>query len=631
MRKAVQEEEPTKEEAAPHKIETKWWIVLGALLVIVAGCLAYSNSFSGPFVLDDRASINSNPSIRSLWPITQVLNPPLQLSVSGRPVANLTFAVNYAIGGTDVTGYHVLNLIVHLCAALVLCGVVRRTLLTPALKERFGEEALPLALAVTLLWTLHPLQTASVTYVIQRIESISTFFYLLTTYCALRGFGGGRSIPWMGASVVACFLGVGAKEVMVSAPVIVLAYDRTFIAASFKEAIKKRWGYYLCLASSWFLLGYLIFSTGSRWGTAGAGTGVMWWEYGMTQLVAVTRYLGLVFWPSPLVFDYGYNLVRDWKDAILYAPPILGLLAGTAYAFWKHPPIGFLGVLFLAVMAPTSSVIPIKTQTMSEHRMYLPLATIIAFVIIGGWHLCKRYLRGVKPFGREALVFYAVVSIAAIAFGGATFARNRDYSTALSLWLDTIEESPNNARAHYWAAKAYHDLKNYGAAIDHYKTSMMIDPHSELHHIGLGNLYVDLVRIPEAIEEFRLAYKYAPTNLFTLSTLGSLLMREGRAAEAASYLDKAGRISKGDPHILRGLAMAYAASGDLNRAIPTMNLVISSGEPPLFVYMEFGGMLESAGRKREAFDVYSHVQRTAEQRGDYQMAGQARLRLASLR
>src|SRR5687768_14114124 len=148
-------------------------MLVGATLV-AAIVSAYFNSLGAPFVFDDLLAIPENPTIRRLWPLTDVLFPPRGegLSVEGRPVLNLTLAFNYAIGGTAVRGYHVVNLAIHSLATLTLFGLLRRTLLLPRLRERFGRDALPLSAIIAVLWSLHPLQTESVTYVIQRAESL---------------------------------------------------------------------------------------------------------------------------------------------------------------------------------------------------------------------------------------------------------------------------------------------------------------------------------------------------------------------------------------------------------------------------------------------------------------------------
>ena len=184
---------------------------LAAVVMLVAGtALAYSNSFSGPLVFDDIASITENASLRSWSPPWAPLIPQHGAgnTVDGRPVLNFSLALNYAAGGTAVAGYHLVNLLIHVAAALVLFGLVRRTLLLPRLAENFGRRSLPIAFATALLWALHPLQTESVTYIIQRAESLVSLFYLLTLYCFARGAVSPRPRRWLAAGTGACLCGM---------------------------------------------------------------------------------------------------------------------------------------------------------------------------------------------------------------------------------------------------------------------------------------------------------------------------------------------------------------------------------------------------------------------------------------
>ena len=177
-----------------------WRVLAVATVLILAAVGAYWNSFNVPFLLDDQWATSQNSSIQRLGRIGEVLLPPGGI-IAGRPLLNLTFALNYAWGGTSVRGYHVVNLLIHICAGLALLGIVRRTLLLPGLRHGYGEAALPLAAFAALIWTLHPLQTEAVTYISQRAESLMGLFYLLTLYCFIRSVssiadvGRGRRTP----------------------------------------------------------------------------------------------------------------------------------------------------------------------------------------------------------------------------------------------------------------------------------------------------------------------------------------------------------------------------------------------------------------------------------------------------
>jgi hypothetical protein len=260
----------TNEETLHHSSlgpRSSGWTVAAAVAIIVAVAAAYSNSFSGPFIFDDLSSIQDNEAIRSLRS-AEVLIPPGKANVARRLLTNLSFAVNYAIGKLDVRSYHVVNLLIHLLAALALFGIVRRTLLLPALRDRFGRASTGLATAVALIWALHPLQTESVTYIVQRAESLMGLCYLLTLYAVIRGATSERPRPWYAAAVVVCALGMGAKEVMATAPIVVLLYDHAFLSGSFRETFHRRGALYLGLAATWAVLAAILLLYK---GPAGAG------------------------------------------------------------------------------------------------------------------------------------------------------------------------------------------------------------------------------------------------------------------------------------------------------------------------------------------------------------------------
>ena len=228
-----------------------------AAVILAAGAWAYSNSFGGVFVLDDVRAIVRNPSIRTLWPLSVPLSPPSESTVAGRPVANLSFALSYAMGA-EPAPFHAGNLFIHLAAALALFGVVRRTLLSPRLRERFEAVAPWMAFAIALLWVVHPLQTAAVTYVVQRVESLMGLLYLLTLYCAIRASEGPGRRWWAAAAVVSCAAGMGTKETMVTAPVMVALWDWLFCEPEKGRPAGIRRGLVGALAASWLLLAFLV-------------------------------------------------------------------------------------------------------------------------------------------------------------------------------------------------------------------------------------------------------------------------------------------------------------------------------------------------------------------------------------
>jgi hypothetical protein len=183
------------------------------LLLIGIGLAAYFNSFAGSFLLDDKLRIIDNPQIRHLRPLWAVM------AQSTRPILELSLALNYAVGGLNPWSYHAFNLAVHVFAGLLLFGIVRRMLESDSLRAPYGAVSRWLSIAVAEIWLVHPLQTESVTYIIQRAESLMGLLFLMTMYCGIRACGSPNPRRWTIAAVIACAIGMGTKEVMVSAPI----------------------------------------------------------------------------------------------------------------------------------------------------------------------------------------------------------------------------------------------------------------------------------------------------------------------------------------------------------------------------------------------------------------------------
>lgn len=553
---------PASSAPAPSPRAVAW---LGGVLVLAAFA-AYANGLAGPFVYDDKAAILDNPSLEHLWRLGDVLRPPLDgVTVAGRPILNLSFAINYAIGGTSVVGYHVVNVLIHALAGLALFGLVRRTFLQPSLRARFGSApaAALLAFTVAALWVLHPLQTEAVSYVAQRAESLMSLFYLVTIYCFLRAVedqpsgndqGGGRRRVWLAASFVACLLGMATKENMVSAPVLVLLFDRTFVAGTFATAWRQRWRFHLCLAATWLLLAALVASTGGdRGGSAGFDVGVSWWRYVLTQFPALVRYLSLSVWPQPLVFDYGTFWIQHATDVALHALVVALLVAGTVFALWRKPAIGFLGAWFFAVLAPTS-LVPGTTQMIVEHRMYLPLAAVLALVVPAVYPLA----------GRRALITLLVV---AVALGFLTARRNTDYRSELAIWQDTVAKRPAGALAHYGLGVALATLDRKVEAMAEFRTALDFRPNYAIAHTSLGNLLTESGRPEEALPHLELALRLQPGFPEANLNLGVALETLGRGDEAFPYYERALRLKPRFAEAHNALGNALGRRGQLPAAL----------------------------------------------------------------
>jgi len=633
-----------------------------ALLIAGAATFAYRTSFAGVFVFDDEFAIQRNPNIRALWPLTRALAAPPESPVSARPVASLTLAINYALapvesrdvmaaGGAgappdvarrylaNVWGYHFVNLALHVLAALAVFGVVRRTLVSDRLHARFGSASSALAAAVALVWVVHPLTTDAVTYITQRTEVLMGLFYLLTLYCAIRAaepdLDRTRQRAWAAAAVAACALGMGSKQTMVTAPVVVLVWDWMFGSptaetaagsqrAPSAEASRLRWRLYAALAGTWVILaaGLAV----ERWPHSIGMDREGWtpWTYLLTQAGVILHYVRLSFVPTPLVLDYdGWPMARSILDVAPQAAILVVLLGATIAAVVRRAAWGFPAAWFFALLAPSSSVLPLATEIAAERRMYTALMGVVALAVIGSYALGRRLLERLapgpgQPQAVRAAAALALVALAGVAAGFAvlTADRNRDYWSEERIWRDTVEKRPDNPRArlNYGVllgaerryaeaevqlrealrlkepvAKAHLNLgsilcaqQRFGEGVPHLERAIALDPELSTAYRNLGEAYGALGRRARAAEYFRKAAEREPRNVFVLNRLGWLLATSPEdgvrnAARAVEVGEQAVRLtSRQDPVSLDTLAAAYAEAGRFDDAAATAREAIDA-------------------------------------------------------
>jgi len=593
-------------------------------VIVMAALAAYHNSFFGPFVFDDPTTIVDNPTIRHLGSITDVLSPPKDTTAGGRPLVNLSLAINYALGETDVWGYHAMNLAIHMLAALVLFGVVRRTLVLRVARDdsALQAEAAWLGFAVALLWTVHPIQTEAVAYTVQRAESLMGLFYLLTFYCFLRGVEGsigsdadGRASSiqtksdrsggrgrlaqrrrWFALSIGACLLGMASKEVMVSAPVMVLLFDRTFVAGTFRDAWRQREKFHLGLAATWSLLAYLWLSTGgNRGGTTGTETGTTFGAYALTQFPAVVRYLWLSVWPHPLVFDYGAEWVKDAVDVIPAALVVISLLVGTLVALRRRPVIGFLGAWFFCILAPTS-LVPGARQTMAEHRMYLALAALASLLVLGLYSWA----------GRRSL---AVWLVAAVGLGWLTVERNRDFRSVLAIMSDTAAKRPGNRWVQCNLGMALYDDGRAAEALPYFEKLVQLDPTVPGVQNDLGLAMAKLGRLQEAAAAYEAALRISPNFAEAHNNLGVALSEMNRSEEAMVHLERALQLKPQMDTVHFNLGNTLIRLGRMDEAVIRFREAIEINPKYAASYANLGTALFHSGRIMEAIREYETATR----------------------
>jgi tetratricopeptide (TPR) repeat protein len=519
------------------------------------------------------------------------MSSPPQYTVAGRPIASLSLALNYAISGYEVWSYHLFNLLVHILAGLTLYGIIRRTLLCERLRERFGKHSAVLAWAAAAIWVVHPIQTESVTYIVQRTESMMGLFYLLTLYSAVRAMQSDKPLIWPAVSVICCGLGMGTKEVMVTAPAMVLLYDRAFFAASFGAAFRRRWGLYVGLAAIWVILLVLI-HTAPRSHTAGFAFGYKSLDYAMNQCVVILHYIRLSVWPAGLCLDYSWPVVKDFGRFLPFAAVVAAMVAAAIWGLVRNKAWSYPAAWFFVILAPTSSFVPLM-DVIFEHRMYLSLAGVVVPAVLTGYVLFERLS------ARRLMAALAAAVIVALGWG--TFLRNNDYRSGESIWQKALDVVPNNVRAYYNLGLAMQKqgrlpeaIRNYNQAIrlnpdyyrayynlghlmqsggrlkeaaGYYQQVIAIKPDLADAYCNLGSAFLSMGRFDEAISEYRKALSIQPNDAETYNNLGLVFIRLGKFDEAEQQLRKALEISPDLPDAHRNLAVALKSQGKIEEAM----------------------------------------------------------------
>jgi tetratricopeptide (TPR) repeat protein len=624
--------------ATPGRTTVVAWF---AVFVVAAG-VAYSSAIRAPFVFDDIPAIRQN---RSIQQIAGAFDPPPNTPVSGRPIVNLTLAINHSVAGDNpdsTVGYHVVNVAIHILCGFLLFALIRRTLTHSQNAQPRAQSPEPSHLAgfTTLLWLVHPIQTEAVDYVIQRTELLVSAFYLATIFASIRAWDAASIAArrsWLALALIAAALGMASKEVMATVPFMVLLHDRAFRASSWRELLANRTRvlFYAGLLAVVVLV-FLSVSLSARGSSVGFDRGVTWYQYLYTQAWAVARYLRLLVWPSGLTFDYGDRVLAGARG--IPGALILSLLMVVTVWAWTRARwlwLGFLGAWFFVLIAPSSSVVPITTEIAAERRVYLASAALVLLFVLGVRWLRDR-TRAIPT--HERLVLGALVVI----FGALTFSRGLLYAEPERLFRDNIRKTPQNPRAHVSLALtlAAEGSQRFPDAEASVRDAIALDSSSFVAWRTLGVLQLIQARWREAIPSLERALRLSPDNLDVtvglarahiqlgepaaalpyvdrigtvdlnlLWSLGALLVEEGKGAIALPYLERAADIGEPSAQALALLSLAYAQSGNADRAMLAAQVATSSAPDTAAVFVFAGRAMIAAGRLAEARAYLQHALR----------------------
>lgn len=678
-----------KREANPTRSWQLRWIWQVALLLVL-GEVAYVNALDGQFTFDDQSNIIERPEIRQFWP-------PAWFHLN-RWFGVFTLVLNYAWGGFDPWGYHLVNVCVHLAAGLTLFALVSRTLKLPRFRDRFSESGDWLAFAVAAIWIVHPLNTQSVTYVIQRFESMMGLCFLLCMYCVLRFATSVRwKFGWGLGAILSFFIGMGCKEVMAMAALVIPVFWWIFLRdandsqSSTESKTVSRKGarrdkkksnaespkthpIRLLINKWWIVVGFALpfcwflprlyrgfTSPAGQSKTGFAYEGITSWDYAMTQFGVITHYLRLSFWPSELCIDYDWQPAQTAGEIV---PPMLlvvTLLLASFLALRYRPPIGFVGLSFFLILAPTSSIMPIADLAF-EHRMYLPLTCVVTLTVFGCYELGQRLAAFTGKSKISQAICLSALACAIAGLTGRTIARNEDYVNPVGLWESAARIAPKNGRAHANLGDAFLHQKRHSEAQTAYEKAVRLgkgssevaqgliqslmaqgneiearnyldrmlveDPNFVPGHHLYGDLLLQQGDEQAALEQFETAVQINPQNTLSHFLLANCLLRMGDESRALAAYETSLQLHPRFSKSRINAAWLLAASSDPGirdgqKALAHVEELENqlSGPAPVSVLDLKAAALASAGSFDEATKV---AQRAAQQASSLKMRELAR-------
>lgn len=560
------------------------------LLIALLGSLAYSNSLHGPFLFDDRPSIPNNPVIREVGNF--FLNDAGYRYNSNRYIGYLTFALNYLAGGLEVAGYHLFNLAVHLINSLLVYALVLITFATPFFKDsrpgsRRSATTSPsmatsngIALLVALLFVAHPLQTQAVTYVVQRLTSLMTLFFLLALvlYALMRRYSAssrGKGLALYFASLASVLLAMKTKENAFTLPVVIGLYEWFF----FQGAASKRMLRLIPFLATLLIIPLSLFDVNKPLGAVISQVSrvtqhkatLSRLDYLFTQFRVVVTYLRLLVFPVNQNLDYDYPLYHSLLVAPVFASLLLLLaLAGFGLYLWRRSRteqpelrLASFGIFyFFITLSVESSVIPI-TDVIYEHRVYL--SSVGAF-LAAATLLVTLSVRLLGKTGRRVVLCSCAAVIAVLSV--TTFQRNKAWASSVSLWEDVVSKSPGKARGYNSLGAAYTEAGRREEAVDSLKRSLALDPAQSEAYYNLGRVYLTYPGgSGAAIAALKTAIGIRPDYDDAYVNLAAAFIQAGNPAEAARLLVSimASVARRPDAHM--NLGIAYFLMGNLPQAL----------------------------------------------------------------
>jgi tetratricopeptide (TPR) repeat protein len=512
------------------------WLTLGALFV---GAGLYSPALHGSFLFDDQTLLFRQG----------VQSASLREWLSGvRPVLMFSYWLNYRISGSDPFGYHVFNLFIHAANTGLVFVVLSRLL---ALAEWPQAKRYWAAMLGATVFLIHPLATESVSYIAGRSESLAALFLLLAYAVFLDGYA--KPISWArSALVVAIFgLAVATKENAVALAGLLLLTDLSWPRPYSIEGLRRNYRIYALMTPGVVLAAVWVGRVLAEARTAGFSVKeVTWYQYGFTEARAIFAYLRLAVIPLGQSLDYDFAISHTVTDyaSIIYLVVLIAFITAAILARRRYPLASFGFLIFLLLLAPTSSVIPIA-DPLVERRMYLPM---IGLIVIACQLACRR---------RWSIEWVSVLAAILVVFGVLCYQRNQMWGKPDQLWESAVKVSPRKGRLYLGLVESLMAENRCADAIPYLERGEWLMPLDASIQVAWAKALECQGKREDALQRLDRAAAILP-NSDVYQLIGLLYGEMGKQEAAGAALKKATQLEPGNTSAHSALGLWYESMGD---------------------------------------------------------------------
>jgi tetratricopeptide (TPR) repeat protein len=522
------------------------FFAFGVLVAAILVLWAYAPSMDGPFLFDD----NFLP-----FAVSNIAAEPLSAFLHGqRPLLMATYWLSARFSPNDTWWYHFPNVAIHCITSLLVFFIVRRLLVFAKLGESYRGLLAGLAAAIFLL---HPAQTEAVSYVAGRSDALSVM--LAFAAFAIFLYRSEDAAGWKTATAVLLLFGAAflAKEDVIALPALLLLTDLWWNSGSPWEGVRRNWKIYVPLVAASLGGIALFWNLIAHATTAGFGfKEFTWYQYFFTQWRAIFVYLGIFLWPANLTLDWDFPISHTPFEhgAIVWGVILLAMIVA-AFLLRRRYPLATYGFLaFLILLAPTSSILPIR-DPVAERRLYFAMLGLLLIVV--------EFLIRVK-IDRPLLTYGGIALVLAAAF--ATHARAAVWSDDLAVWQDTASKSPGAWRPHFQLAFAYYKAQKYNDALQEFQKAGDLHPLDADLLLDWGLTYDSLNQLQPALERLKESAAIKPTAQ-VYSQIGMVYGKLEQWPDSLAALAQAQQLDPSFPDTYVYLGVVHTRRNQLGEAI----------------------------------------------------------------